>query len=185
MVKYFCDVDSGIKISMSFMSSSSYQVHHNSPLKYCTALPWIISLHPSNEEEEDEQWVSKSLQLRWPFGHCPGNRAPFSSLGGISGWIYEQWTAGVGLDPVVLFQLRVFYNWIIFSLLSFANPSLLSAALSMLFVKCGGELGLCSCQFMEKVVRMGEHCPTSALCTWHCWDCGGLQLRGSDNIKRL
>lgn len=170
------------------MSSSSYQVHHNSPPEYCIALPWIISLHPSNEEEEDEQWVSKSLQLRWPFGHCPGTRAPFSSLGGISGWIYSlKVREQQDLDSVLWDSSNSEYSIIeyFFSLLSFANPSLLSASLSMLFVKCGGELGLCSCQFMEKVVRMGEHCPTSALCTWHCWDCGGLQLRGSDNIKGL
>lgn len=89
MVKYFCDVDSGIRVFMSFMRSSSYQVHHNSPLKYCTALLRIISLHPTKEEEEVEQWMSKSLQLRWSFGHCPDNRAAFSSLAGISGWIYS------------------------------------------------------------------------------------------------
>lgn len=55
----------------------------------------------------------------------------------------------------------------------------------MLFVKCGGELGLYSCQFMGKIVRIGEHGPTSAVCTWHCWDCGELQLRASENIKEL
>lgn len=134
---------------------------------------------------------SRSLQLRWSFGHCPDDRAPFSSLGGISAWIYSLKIFGFKeqqeLDSILWVSSNSECSIIesFFPLLSFVNPSLLSASVSMLFVKCGGELGLCSCQFMEKVVRMGEHCPTSALCTWHCWDCGGLQLRGSENTKGL
>lgn len=75
-------MDSGITVSMHFMNSSSQQVQHKIPLKYCIALLWIISLHITKEVRKrlnglcSDPFNLDGLFL-WALGHCPDNRAPF------------------------------------------------------------------------------------------------------------